>query len=95
MTKGLDSEAKAIYDRQLRLWGHDSQERIIQANIFVSLNGKTKRSYCLQEFLKNIVLVGARKVIFLPGCSRHNFDEFLLPDFEDDKEMNDYQKVEA
>ncbi|KAF7993463.1 hypothetical protein HCN44_010058 [Aphidius gifuensis] len=54
-----DAEAE-LYDRQIRLWGLESQKRLRLAKIlFVSLNGFTA------EVAKNIILAGVKEVKFL------------------------------
>jgi len=54
-----DAEAE-LYDRQIRLWGLDSQKRLRSANILlIGLNGFGA------EVAKNIILAGVKSVTFL------------------------------
>ncbi|CAB0028593.1 unnamed protein product [Trichogramma brassicae] len=54
-----DAEA-AVYDRQIRLWGLDSQKRLRHASVLlVTMNGFSG------EIAKNIILAGVKSVTFL------------------------------
>ncbi|XP_015609625.1 SUMO-activating enzyme subunit 1 [Cephus cinctus] len=54
-----DAEAE-LYDRQIRLWGLESQKRLRSANILLAgLNG------FIAEVAKNIILAGVKSVTFL------------------------------
>lgn len=49
----LSKEEAELYDRQIRLWGHDSQQRITNAKILVLGFGGLA-----SEIAKNMVLAG-------------------------------------
>ncbi|XP_001607101.1 SUMO-activating enzyme subunit 1 [Nasonia vitripennis] len=77
-----DAEAE-LYDRQIRLWGLESQKRLRAASILlVGLNGYGA------EVAKNIILAGVKLVTFLdhrPVSSRDACSQFFVPRDQIDK----------
>lgn len=72
------TEAEAeLYDRQIRLWGLESQKRIRNAHILIcGLNGLGA------EIAKNIILSGVKSVTFLDHENVTELDfssQFLVP----------------
>lgn len=71
-----DAEAE-LYDRQIRLWGVESQRRLRSANVLIiGMNGFAS------EVTKNIVLVGVKTVTLLDHRNMTIEDtcaQFLLP----------------
>lgn len=72
------TEAEAeLYDRQIRLWGLESQKRIRSAHILIcGLNGLGA------EIAKNIILSGVKSVTFLDHENVTELDfssQFLVP----------------
>ena len=56
MTKELGEKEAALYDRQIRLWGIQAQEKMQNSKILVS---GVSGIHC--EILKNLVLAGEIK----------------------------------
>ena len=57
---GLSKEQAAVYDRQLRVWGVEAQQRMMQSKILVvGMGGLT----C--EVCKNLILAGVGKVTLM------------------------------
>ncbi|XP_033214220.1 SUMO-activating enzyme subunit 1 [Belonocnema kinseyi] len=75
-TELTDAEAE-LYDRQIRLWGLESQKRLRSAKILlIGLNG-----YCA-EVAKNIILAGVKSVRFMDHRPLSPLDvcsQFLAP----------------
>ncbi|XP_058806121.1 SUMO-activating enzyme subunit 1 [Phymastichus coffea] len=78
-----DAEAE-LYDRQIRLWGLESQKRLRAASVLlVGLNGYGA------EVAKNIILAGVKSVTFLDHRQATTLDicsQFLIP--QDQKGQN-------
>ena len=58
-TFSLTNEQKAMYDRQLRVWGVNTQLKISKAKVLLL----GSRAQTLLECAKNIVLAGCGKVV--------------------------------
>lgn len=73
----LTEDEAELYDRQIRLWGLDSQKRIRAARILISgLNGLGA------EIAKNIILSGVKSVTLLDDKNVSELDfcsQFLAP----------------
>lgn len=71
-----EDEAK-LYDRQIRLWGIDSQRSLRSAKILIiSMNGLGA------EVAKNIILSGVKSVTFMDNViatEAESFSQFLIP----------------
>ena len=63
-SRELTGEEQALYDRQIRLWGLEAQQRLASSNILL-LGDVT--SLVAQELAKNCVLAGVAKFTFMPG----------------------------
>lgn len=58
--ESLSHEETELYDRQLRLWGLKSQQRLIKSKVIIlGLNGT------LSEVCKNIVLAGINEITLI------------------------------
>jgi ubiquitin-like 1-activating enzyme E1 A len=61
-TQGLSADEIALYDRQIRLWGAQAQERIRSANILlISLRALGT------EIAKNLTLAGVKSLTIVDG----------------------------
>lgn len=73
----LSPEEREKYDRQIRLWGLESQKALRSANILlIGLSG------CGAEILKNILLTGVDSIILLDDkpVTEDDFDsQYFLP----------------
>uniref|UniRef100_A0A146LWM2 SUMO-activating enzyme subunit 1 n=1 Tax=Lygus hesperus TaxID=30085 RepID=A0A146LWM2_LYGHE len=73
----LTADEEKLYDRQIRLWGIESQKRLRSARLLlIGLGGLGA------EVAKNIVLSGIKSVTFLddkPSTKDLAFSQFLIP----------------
>ncbi|KAI8354618.1 SUMO-activating enzyme subunit 1 [Choanephora cucurbitarum] len=60
MTDSISKDEAAIYDRQIRLWGLDAQQRISKANILIAGIRALSNEVC-----KNIALAGVASITLL------------------------------
>ncbi|KAI8377382.1 SUMO-1 activating enzyme subunit 1, isoform CRA_b [Blakeslea trispora] len=60
MTDSISKDEAAIYDRQIRLWGLDAQQRISKANVLVAGIRALSNEVC-----KNIALAGVASITLL------------------------------
>ncbi|KAI7866459.1 hypothetical protein BDF14DRAFT_1813513 [Spinellus fusiger] len=65
----ITQDEAAIYDRQIRLWGLDAQERIRKAHILIA--GVRALS---SEVVKNLALAGVGSITLLDHCSVEESD---------------------
>ncbi|XP_073968696.1 SUMO1 activating enzyme subunit 1 [Rhodnius prolixus] len=76
-TAQLTEDEAKLYDRQIRLWGVDSQKSIRNAKILIiSMNGVGA------EVAKNIILSGVKAVTFMDDAvasEEDSFSQFLIP----------------
>jgi len=63
-TEGLSADEIALYDRQLRLWGIEAQNRMRRANILLVTIGALGN-----EIAKNLVLAGIGSLTVLDADS--------------------------
>ncbi|XP_014213927.1 SUMO-activating enzyme subunit 1 [Copidosoma floridanum] len=79
-SKELTEDEAALYDRQIRLWGLESQKRLRAASVLLAgLNGYHA------EVAKNIILAGVKSVTFLDHRSVTDLDacnQFFIPSTE-------------
>ncbi|CAL7936557.1 unnamed protein product [Xylocopa violacea] len=84
----LTSHEAELYDRQIRLWGLESQKRLRTARVLlIGLNGFGA------EIAKNIILAGVKSVTFLDhrnATAEDRCSQFLIP-----KEMIGKNRAEA
>ncbi|KAK9502704.1 hypothetical protein O3M35_011418 [Rhynocoris fuscipes] len=73
----LTEDEAQLYDRQIRLWGVESQKSLRNANILIiSMNGLGA------EVAKNIILSGVKSVTFMDDVltsEEERFSQFLIP----------------
>lgn len=76
-TYALTEDEANLYDRQIRLWGLDSQKRLRASNVLlIGLKGLGA------EFCKNIVLAGIKSITLLDdkdATKEDSFSQFLVP----------------
>lgn len=95
----LTGEEQALYDRQIRLWGLEAQQRLASSNILL-LGDVT--SLVAQELAKNCVLAGVARLTFMEDASNegkeasHAFlGSSLQGMIQSLKEMNPHVEVET
>lgn len=75
--KTITDDEKAIYDRQIRLWGLEAQNRLRNSNVLIAgLSG------CGAEVAKNLMLAGVKSLTLLDSSEVTKDEEccqFLIP----------------
>ncbi|MCP9264414.1 SUMO-activating enzyme subunit 1 [Dirofilaria immitis] len=72
----ISEDEKAVYDRQIRLWGLETQNRLRNSTVLVAgLSG------CGSEVAKNLMLTGLKSLTLLDNktiCADDYCNQFLL-----------------
>jgi molybdopterin/thiamine biosynthesis adenylyltransferase len=62
--KGIDNDEAALYDRQIRLWGIEAQNRLVNSHIALFLSQDCAIGSFAGEVAKNCVLAGIGRLTF-------------------------------
>ncbi|TBU10866.1 hypothetical protein CWI38_1505p0020 [Hamiltosporidium tvaerminnensis] len=71
MEKEISKEEVELYDRQIRIFGFETQKKLLNFTVLI-LDQENKNRFIAGEIIKNFVLLGVKKI----GYNKYAFDSF-------------------